>query len=347
MKKKDYIPFLYLVLVGIMSFFVYGEQPPPDPNRWDLRMIQEAPMWMPLVVDYAASPRVKHWPERRAAIEKIVKEYPDSRWADDAALVLAGGKASFENDISGAIADLKKIIENYPNGDTIVGGWGPEWGCSLDATWLRARGGLVTLHPDDTIRSARPFDRDGRISQRHHREYLAYFEHRARYPVATKIAAKFIIARIFYHTGDIEAAISTLEEIVSDSRAYIDEMVRADGEAALEPYGYHIRMLTRPELAATLYLREHYEQLGKNDKALATLDRCAHIANHAPRWDIIKLLGQIYEKHNLTEKAQVQYRRALQVVNKYMELDKERSSQAGFAVPLRQEAEKIKNLLVE
>ena len=143
----------------------YGGQSVANTPRWDLKMIEEAPIWKHLLNSYPYADQARYWPERKAALEQVVMKYPKSQWADDAALVLACGKHDFENDANGAIRDLKNIGSTYPDGQTIVVEWFLGERCEFDDVWLRSQGGLVFLNPDDTIRIAKPFDRAGEIAQ--------------------------------------------------------------------------------------------------------------------------------------------------------------------------------------
>jgi len=349
------IEFLGLVLgiVGAMGHAVCAGQPMPSANRWDLVMIKEAPIWKNLLKNYGHAPHEKYWPDRKVALEEVVSQYPNSQWADDAALILACAKADSENDTVGAIAGLQNVVKAYPNAQSIVVFWDPAIACVFDRTWLMWQGGLVFLNPDKTIRSAKPFDRHGEISQTES-EALAYFEHLEKYPRSTKVTAQFFIAKMPYQKGDVEGAISALEKITSNSAGYLSTMVQADGVAALGPYGYHIRDLSRPEVDAYFDLIGLYEQKGQFDKAIAKGDQFASSVNNGPRWDIIKLLGKFYDGRNFKEKAKAQYQVALSVVEKYIEADKERSKHLEFIKPpteqdlsphLKREAAELESLI--
>lgn len=355
MQRKSLIMFLSLVLglVGSVEYSVYAEQPVPDTTRWDLVMIKEAPIWKNLLKNYGYAEHKKYWPERKAALETIVNQVSDSRWADDALLILACGKAGFENDTVGAIADLRNVVKEYPKAQTIVVYWDPDIGCVFDQTWLMWRGGLVFLNPDKTIRIAKPFDRDDEISQMEN-EALAYFGHLEKYPRSTKVMARLFMAEILARKkGDVQGAIAVLEEITADAAGYLAATVQADGIAALKPDGYHIRTLYRPELGAYFSLIGRYEELGKIDKAIAKADEFAGIANKAPRWDIIKRLGEFYNRHNLKGKAAAQYRLALTKVKEYIEADRERSKRLEHIKPektevsanLKREEVELENLI--
>ena len=67
-------------------------------KRWDLQMIEEAPIWHRLKIHYFKEPVKEYWPKRKTALQSVITQFPASRWADDAALMLAGGQASIEGE---------------------------------------------------------------------------------------------------------------------------------------------------------------------------------------------------------------------------------------------------------
>jgi len=310
----------------------HGGESALETPRWDLMMIKEAPIWKHLLNSYVYADPAKYWPERKAALEQVVAKYPESQWADDAALVLACGRCDFENDPKGAIHALKDIGSTYPDGQTIVVEWFIGERCIFDDVWLRSQGGLVFLNPDDTIRITKPFDRDGEISQGEN-EVLTYFEHLGKYPRSTKVTAEVFIAQQLLREGDTDAAISAMQAITSDSTGYLSKIVTADGVAASGPYGYYIREVPRPEVRAYFDLIGLYEHQGQSEKAVAKADELARSVNSGPRWDTIRRLGEFYESHNLTQKAKMEYQLALTAVNKYIEADRERSKHLEYIKP--------------
>lgn len=306
---------LIFFTAGIGLFFPFscsGEQSSAYTGRWDLRMIEEAPIWKNLLVNYSYAEHRKFWPERKRALEKILDKFPDSRWADDAALILACGKASFENDPNGATADLKKVVEQYPSGHTIVTYWDPEDGCRFDDTWLMWQGGLVFLNPDGTTRTAKPFHRNGEISQLE-KEALAYFKHLEKYPKPTAVMAQLFISQILGLKEDMAGTIAVLEKIVSSSAAYLARINKADRIAASQSDGYYIRgLITRPEYRAYLSLIGYYEKQQKIEKAISTADKLFNLCTKDGwLWSINKHIGNFYERHGLVKKAEEQYQLAL------------------------------------
>lgn len=299
-------------MLAIMTGFASGQNISIDTQRWDLMLIKEAKIWKNLLVNYGYAEHQRFWPERRAALRKIINEYPNSRWADDAALILACGKASFENNISGAIADLKIIADRYPDGMTIVTHWDPDDGCKFDEVWLMWQGGLVFLDPEGTIRTAKPFDRDGEISQLEG-EGLAYFRHLEIYPVATAVMAHLFRSQMLERRGDRTGAILALKNIVENSTEYLGVVSRADKIAASESDGYHIRSLVRrPEYRAYVSLIAHYERQEKMDEAVAVADTlCSLYGKDGWLWSMNRNIGDFYQRQGFESKAKEQYQLSL------------------------------------
>jgi hypothetical protein len=309
-KFKMIIGVLFIIALCPLLLSAYGAS--ADSSRWDLMMIKEAPIWKNLLVDYSLADHQRFWPERKVALAKIIRDYPQSRWADDAALVLACGRASFENDYAGAIAGLMAVSAAYPLGQTIVVQWDKSLGCRFDENWLLWMGGLVFLNPDGSIRKANPFDRHGEMPQLE-KEGLAYFAHLERCPFFTCVAAEFIKADMYKLQNKMALAISTLERIVSQSESYLPGFNRADRKAAASPDGYYIRKsLPRPEYRAYLDLAGLYVNQNKKDAAEKTLTALADkYSNDGWMWRVNDKAGDLFALMNLTAQAEKQYQLAV------------------------------------
>jgi len=192
------------ILFG-MSVLTHAQNISTDPERWDLRMIEEEPIWFNLFANYYFAEKGKYWNDTKVKLKTIINEYPESRWIDDAELMLAGGKASFEGDIQGAIDILEDIIEKYPASQTVVTYWAPDSGCRFDMDWMYS----VAF-----IMGGKAFDRYGTINK-YDRALLYYFEHLEKYPRFTKDVAKFIIALMLSQQGDMVGAITELESLIA------------------------------------------------------------------------------------------------------------------------------------
>ena len=324
MKKTNVLKFIGFVadLVVMALLLLSVAQASLHGQRWDLRMIKEAPIWTSLLTNYYYAEHRRNWPGRKAALEKIVRESPQSQWADDAAFILACGKASFENDAVGAILGLDQVARQYPQGQTVVAYWDKVDGCRFDQVWLNWQAGLVYLNPDGTVRVAKPFDKDGQIFQRE-KEALAYFDHMERCPARTSVTAMLFKAKIQESRGDLQAAIATLEKVVSEAEGYLAELHRADKAAGVSRDGFYIRSsLRRPESEAYFLLIDLYERRNVLDhvreKAGKLVSACSP---DGWNWTINSQLGDVYARVGFLGPAREQYQLAqkgLAALKEYM-----------------------------
>lgn len=315
--------FITLITLAGAAYVAHGEQ--IGSQRWDLRMIEESPIWKYLLVNYAYADKVKYWPERKAALQIVINRFPDSRWADDAALFLAGGQASFEGDMKGAIAALKQVMEKYPSEHTIVSRWEYGRGCGLDEAWLMCRGGLVFLNPDRSIRERRPFDRYGKISQEK-REILVYFDHLGKYPRLTKDVAQLMIADMLVTQGDVAGAIAELKAIIA-RYPNLAAITATDREAANKTDGYLIghgfhgnSPIWRPQYSAYIRLMNLYQSQGKKAKAIATgLALASSCSPDGWHLNINRTVGDFLATNSRWAEAEKQYQLALKGYRKVVE----------------------------
>jgi len=343
---KRYITFIIICLslfvLGSVSLLKCGEQNSADSERWDLRIIKEAPIWKYLLVNYFYADRTIYWPERKEALKKVIEEFPDSRWADDAALLLAGGQASIEDDIKGAIIVLKKIIQDYPSENTIVTGWDLEKGCRINEAWLMWAPDLAFLDQDRTIRASYPFDRDGMISILE-REALTYFDHIEKFPVPTKNVAQLGIASMLQALGDLSGASSELEDLIS-GYSDLPAINSADREAANNPDGYLIACeppsdmtpVWRIQYAAYQSLISLYQLQDKKDKAeKLALELVSICSPDGWYWNINRYVGDIHAANGQWSMAAMQYDLALQGLQKLVAKQAQRQEalyQAGYVM---------------
>ncbi len=365
------------LLMGLVMIFINGScfnianaASHEGAQRWDISMaeIQEVKIWHNLLEKYFAAEHQKYWPERKTALEEIVSEYPNSRWADDAALILACGKFEFEgkkgiDDLKSnseaytqgyfgnakeAIKELRNIIKKYPNEKTIVSPW---WlagaGCRFDGVWIYTIGRLSFLNRDGSIREGRPFDKKGSISQQD-KEVLAYFDHLDEYPVYTKDIAQLFITEILGHQGKFSDAALELEKVLSNISEFEKE-VKADNVAASDPNGFLVRGLFRPEYRAYISLIGCYEKQEDAEKIVARTDILSPIVNQGAHYGMIRRVGEIYEKYGLRLKAKSQYQLALTKVNEYVLADRERSKHLEYIKPVTDEdiSPKLENEISE
>lgn len=306
MKRLWFVLFAVVAVELTSSAIAIGASPPTiSPVRWDLRMIGEATVWEKLRSKAAV------WAEEKAELQSILVKHPDSAWADDAAIMLAGGKASFDKDTKGAIADLQAVAERFPDGQTVVIWWDAENWCYLEGVWMRASSSLVFMAPDGTVRKENPFDKDGSIPQPE-KEYLAYFDHLEKHPRRTPFVAKLIIATISGSSGDNAAATKTLETLVADARGYLAKESAADEQAAGEADGYYIQRIWRPEYRAYLDLAGYYALQGDKEKAASVAGELAQTVSPSGwNWRLNKGVGRVLDSFGFPDQAKMQYRLAV------------------------------------
>ena len=341
MSDRPFLSFLAWPLVALAGLVAtgatLGAEAPRAPERWDLRMIAEGRIWPNLLVGYAYADRKKHWPERKAALSKIIKDFPDSRWADDAALVLAGGMASLENNWRGACKRLAALAQASGEHGTVVEAWDADMGFRFDPTWLMWRGSLVFLNKDGTIRHSKPWGRHGPLSSGE-QEALALFHHLDRWPRRTADVARLTIAQIHHRNGDLKGAVAALEELLSRMRDLV-QTAQADREAASRQHCRLIRGVWRPEYAACLHLIWLYEQQGQHDRSIALGRLFAHASSRDGwyPWHINRTVGDICAKYKRWKEAEEQYTVALAGAKMWIADLKERPKPPSPAVVQRWE----------
>jgi len=330
-------PIAFIIILESLCFFnaisvlKCAEANSSDSLRWDQQMIKEAPIWKYLLVNYFYADRTIYWPERKEALQKVIEEFPDSRWADDAALLLAGGQASIEGDINGAINRLKNIIHDYSSENTVITGWDLGKGCRLNEAWLMWAPSIALLNPDRTIRASYPFDQDGMISILE-KEALIYFDHMEKYSIPTKYVAQLVIASMLQAQGDTSGAISELENLIN-GYSDIHTINKADRETASKPGGYliaceppfHMNPVWRVQYATYQLLINLYQLQGEQEKAVTTgLALVLLCSPDGWYWNINRHVGDICAKNDQWVVAAEQYELALQGVRNLVEVQAQR-----------------------
>jgi len=271
-------------------------------------------------VNYIYADHREFWPARKKALLQILERYPDSRWADDAALILACGKIGFEDDPAGAIKDLQMLIRRYPYGQTIVTHWDPEDGDRIDDVWLYSQGSLVFFNKDGSTRTTKPFKRHG-IDQ-NQKEVLAYFRHVKQFPRSTKATAKLIMADVLQMQREPEEAAKVLDDIVSTSRTYLDMVNQGDRKAAKRLDGYLIyKLISRPEYRAHLALMHLYDKKGAKKESLKVANQLVATASKDGwLWQINRSVGDFLMQTGHPEPAQKQYQLSLKGLDHFQKV---------------------------
>jgi hypothetical protein len=312
---KDFIRYIIISISFLLiTLLLNAQEKIVKSDRWDQNIIMDAKIWPNLLVNYIYEDRILHWPKRKQALTKVIVDFPNSKWADDAALLLAGQQAVLDNNLDVAILGLREIIKKYPLENTIVVSWNSLKGCQINEGWLMWAPSLVAFNVDFSVRATFPFDKDGIISILE-AEVLTYFEHLERYPQRTKDVAQYIIALMLRQKGDIAGAISELEDL---QIAYPDlsKIRTIDFEAAKKENGHLIESeppfdatpIWRVQYTASLLLIDLYLMQKNKDKVLDLSKRIElECSPNGWYWNINKYLGNIYSQFNLLELASEQY----------------------------------------
>ena len=322
------IVFVYSILLTFvveftsMSNFAHGQE--TRSQRWDLRMEAEIEIWKEIRLYYSFSPA--DWPDRKKRLQKIINQFPTSQWADDAALMLAGGQAAVDGNTESGITALRQVMENYPSERTIVVGWNPYRGCALEHLWLMATVPILSR--------SRSYQ-----SGAHWLEIIAYFDHLEKYPRRTVDVAQFMVAQMLHRQGDVKGAIVALEAII-DRAGDLKTLVATDDQLAKRPNvhlvnsseRYAFREVDRPQYFAYRYLMRLYQSQSEVEKAIAIGLELANVASpDGSRWSINRLVGDLLTKNRRWAKAEEQYQLAVNAYREFVEetiVEKELSNQS-------------------
>lgn len=230
-------------------------------DSWEQRMLASRPTIDSLLRGYRLRDADAAWDERRAALT-TASVGGDVELAVSAALCLACGRASFEDDVAGALARVREIAETHGDKGTVVRGWSPSRGCVISEAW-------IALAP------RKPFGRDGSLDALE-RETIAYFEHLQRVPVSVGHVAMGICAAMSLAQEDTAEAIVQLERAVIDQWPALEEAVLEDRIASGMGSGYYIgnvfpleaQPIWRPQYSAAVSLASLYAERGESRKSL-------------------------------------------------------------------------------
>ena len=282
--------------------------------RWDKDIINDADVWHKLLVKYVYKDRVSYWAEREKALLSIIEGYPNSKWVDDAAILMAGEKAIVNGNVDDAIVELRAVIEKYPKESTIINNWNFHRGCQINEAWLMWAPGLVIFNNDNTLRATFPFDKDSSISILEN-EVLDYFSYLEKVPNNTRDVAKYVIALMLIHKSDIEGAISELKEIFTIDND-LSEIRYSDFQASKKKYGYligseppfDIMPVWRVQVEAGLKLINLYSQIKNVKKAMEISSKLSlELSPDGWYWNVNKYLGDIYVQNGMKDLALSQY----------------------------------------
>jgi len=281
-------------------------------GRWDTDMIKEVEIWKNFHVREWTGNK-KYWEEKKVAMRKIIDDYPDSQWADDALLILACGTADYENNEKEAAKILKVIINNYKDSSTIIVPlWARGHGCQIDSTWVEWSKKLMYKDPNGLIKGA-SFGDELKISVKE-KEVLNYFEHMKQYPVYTKVIASFFLSGFVENKQD---AVKNKLAILDESKAYLLEYAKKD-RLNFES-GFLNEGITRPEYWIYISVITDLNEMGESEKALLIADEFGVIMEEGVHWGMTDLLGDTYSRLGCPYKAEKFYQLALDLLDKYQE----------------------------
>jgi len=268
------------------------------PLRWDQQRIQDYPIYKLLSKERSLGngvPEAMQWElakeegkrfvdeKREANLAALLKEYPNSDYADDAALLLARCKYLYHGDVDGAIKGLYEVIQKYTK--VTKSSWIAEddqfrqWAMfsnvrkdgSPSSGWFPAE---LTEEQIAAIPKGKSRD-EWEPGYTYRQEVLAYFEYWTEHPNWTEDEARYWIAWIIMQAGVKERmgeAEKVLRQVIDSYRT--EPRTKIDKDAAKQrPYGEGItKYMERTELRAHWLLMELLQKEGKLDavKAEAT-----------------------------------------------------------------------------
>ena len=216
MKRIRFVVFCIIFISAGASFsFAKNTSQKEKKSVWeDKRRVEDFKVYMLLIKSKSTGnflPEYMQWedkkplkdPVRETNLKKLLRKYPNSQFADDAALLLARAKLFYHNDPEGAIKGLYKVIKDYPKGDWIA----------EDRVWL------------DSIPMFARGHRDGTRSPREPRAYqpykrFVYFRYLEANPHKTVDEARYWIAKVILST-DLKK--TRFDEAVSNLKLVVDK----------------------------------------------------------------------------------------------------------------------------
>ena len=200
---------------------------------------------------------------RIAQLQKSIRDFPKSPFADDAALLLARSDFIYKNDPDKAVAELYKVIQDYPDGTWIA----------EDPVILEDVAVLNLNYGNERMAKA--------LESEPMREKVAYLDYLAKNPNRTVDEAKLTIAWVIWRTQNtkrFEETAGLLRQVIADhanpSRA------KADRDAAEKLQNNLLKTnLERPERRAYQFLIRILVKSGKVDEAKKLSDDFFEIYN--------------------------------------------------------------------
>jgi len=202
--------------------------------------------------------------DREDNLRKLLADHGDSAYAGDAALLLARAKFIYHADADGAIKELKKVAEKYPDAHWVAEDrMFTEWALIPDIK-RKDPAGKEWIPRTSWFNDESPKEKAGRTW-----EILSYFSHLNQHPNFTVDEAHYWIAWIIIE-GKIKDRYAEAEEHLNAIiTKYKDEKrVQKDVAASKALNNPEILRLERTEMKSYILLLQHYEREGQNDKFL-------------------------------------------------------------------------------
>lgn len=204
--------------------------------------------------------------ERIAQLQEALRKYPNSPYADDAALLLARAYYFYRGDPRKAIAELYEVVKKYPKGAWIAEG-------GIVRTWIAPLAG----NPETMVKEFPSED-----TMTYNSGLSSYMTYAFEHPNYTADEAKCWIAFIILLTKNeqrYQEAEKLLRSVIArhtdaDSGSIIASRPQADLEAARQLVNAQILSLPRSECHAYTHLIALLKKMGKHaaaEKAAAEL----------------------------------------------------------------------------
>lgn len=290
-----------------------------DVAKWNKIELEEQAVKLLLSVKSDELKTLNNWPERKEALQMIVQQHPESRYADDAWLKLACGKYEYEGDTEGAIKILEDVIDKFSTETTNLD---PMWAvgheCEYNFQWTMATRYKFALMNGYNQSN----NKQDMMKQYREEPYLvsvAYLNHLEQYPIMTSEVARLYMATILIHEQRYEKAINQLE-MLTDKTEQNPGKVQADIVAVTGQYNELIRSINRPYYLAARMLAGCYKNINNTIEMKKHLDAFASVVNQGYLYEIIEQVGDMYDEAGFTKQANVQYESAIKTIQKAHEL---------------------------
>jgi len=227
-------------------------------------------------VDRWEAKALKDNPERIKNLQKLLDDYPDCPFADDAALLLARAQFLYKGDSKAAIDGLYEVIKKYPDGIWFAGD-------PVVLEILAPLAGHLKSYRNDTgtlrikvIDDTKIAETETGESRSEFSQAIEYLDYLQAHPNKTADEAKYWIAWIIMQARlkdrypEAERLLQELKQQHADSNRSQDDV-----KAAKELKNSLVKRLPRVEQDASAMLVELLERTGKKSEALTEAKQAA------------------------------------------------------------------------